>query len=442
MQIIHGSKSSYPAIAQRSKDPNTSPSSAHSPSIPNNSRELSVSKFISLAAITSVARNYAGSMQILSKIRTSTFQPAAKEASFLKASPPITNETNQSVLEHLFQKDFCSPPTVFGGKHAGKIIKNLPKKASPKAKGWTWRTCASECAKSKECEFWILPLKGDKSPCRLLTGKGAYIDKGAHLEGEKDLGCLDKKAPVLGSIKNAYYINMANNTKRRENIEAWLDQTSLTYHRVEAIKGEKKDRCIDRINEVKCRGVAGVALSNLKIIEEGDHESGTTLVLEDDVYVKDIAVLEASISLVPEDWDIIRWNCWPSKNIPKEFPWVNRYVFRTVREKEYDPAISEKSRFYGGAFAMLWKKKGLPKLKEVWSQAPYWDIDGRLTTDKLKSYCVQVGSTHLRHAPPSEEKSDIQRREDGKLISDEPQKHHKRLSLNSTHPGLNRTANG
>ena len=328
------------------------------------------------------------------------------------------NATNLDVPnkgeKHQKDNPFCAPPSVYGGSHQGTLIEILPKEASPRGTRWTWRTCASECAKRAECDFWILPLRGKETHCKLLADMGEYQEKGArHLEGVKDPGCLDVRNPVMGKLKNAYYINLAKNTLRRRNIEQWLNKTSLTYTRIEAIQGKQSDSCEKPLNEHKCRGAAGLTLSNLKIIENGDHSGGHTLVFEDDAFVRDIAVMEASLSLVPDDWDIVRWNCGKKENVPASFPWVNEFTFRSVHEGGCTPSRKNHNcQFFGGTRAMLWKNESLPKLREVWAKRPYGEIDGRLTTEKLKSYCVDIGP-FLIHRAPREEKSDIQLKLDG-----------------------------
>jgi hypothetical protein len=54
---------------------------------------------------------------------------------------------------------------------------------------------------------------------------------------------------------------------------------------------------------------------------------------------------------------------------------------------------------------MLWRDKSLPKLEEVWSKQPFSDIDCRLATDKLNSYCVNIGIGTI--SAPEGEMTDI-----------------------------------
>ena len=379
-------------------------------------RTASVSKLISLATVTAALVNTIQSLKF-SPISNDCMNPLAND--FVGGNKP----QGMPKGDHDFlspngtslEEGFCAPPTHLGGFHSGRRIALLSKDFSPSGESWTWRSCASECAKVAACEFWILPLRGKNMDCQLLADKGEYHETGMNLEGDRDPGCLDMENKVAGKLKNAYYINLAKNTQRRENIEGWLKKTSLTYHRIEAIKGDENLTCAKPIHKAKCQGVSGLAMSNIKIIDEGDHSSGATLVFEDDAIVKDVSILEASMSLVPDDWDIVRWNCWRRKNIiPASFPRINKYVFRTVYEGGCVPTQEREScKFFGGTHAMLWKNTSLAKLKDVWSQQPFKDIDDRLTTDKLNSYCIDIGNKLLSTYSPANEKSDIQVKKNG-----------------------------
>ena len=65
---------------------------------------------------------------------------------------------------------------------------------APDKKQWKWQECATECARRKpeECEYWTLQLKQDRN-CLILVGRGKYTDSGGHVEGDRDMDCLDQK---------------------------------------------------------------------------------------------------------------------------------------------------------------------------------------------------------------------------------------------------------
>ena len=305
----------------------------------------------------------------------------------------------------------CLIPTGYGGWHGGTFVAILTNED-----GWSWKACAAACASDEACEFWTLPLieNGKDTKCHLKSNKGQYHETGYQLEGNKDLNCLNPDAPVAGQeIKSIYYINLQKNKLRRQFMEQQLAKQDIPFHRVDALAGNQNHTCSGGVSEAKCRGVAGVALSNLEIIDHGDHSKGFSLVLEDDIYVNDMAILMASIGSVPKDWDIIRWNCIPEQYIPATFERINKYVFRTRHAKPCEPTPQNlMCNFYGGAYTMLWRNSSLDKLRAIWSVEPFNDIDGRLTTDQLNSYCVDVGK-QVVHQPPAQEMSDIQLDENG-----------------------------
>jgi hypothetical protein len=72
-----------------------------------------------------------------------------------------------------------------------------------------------------------------------------------------------------------------------------------------------------------CRGVIGLRMSNLYIMDYAE-TSGITMVLEDDVKVNMSLVLDA-VRAVPRDWDIIRLDCWGF--VPWNFPYVTPNIF-------------------------------------------------------------------------------------------------------------------
>jgi len=103
----------------------------------------------------------------------------------------------------------CGRYATTGWHQPGVYTAVLTPKQSPNKKGWRWQECARECARRKpdECEYWTLQLKQDRN-CLLLVNRGGYTDSGGHIEGDRDLDCLDwktwsAKSEVGGQEKNS-----------------------------------------------------------------------------------------------------------------------------------------------------------------------------------------------------------------------------------------------
>jgi len=250
----------------------------------------------------------------------------------------------------------------------------------------------------------------------------------------------------LVPIDRIYYINLAKNTKRNALMQKWLDSTTINpyypYTRVEAVVGLDNE-CPAGVTPERCRGMAGLAKTNLGILRRNRTEesaAGTkvefggnsdfagnnhnsfspeekfTLVFEDDYYVTQPLhkALEKTLRHVPDDWDIIRWDC--KGPIRSSFPVVYReeddsfVVFRAAHLNEcLNPEAEQNCLFCGSTHAMLWRHPGsdaVQKLERLWSRQPYDDIDCRLVVSPdVVGYCVNMNLG--RNEPPSDEWSDI-----------------------------------
>lgn len=183
---------------------------------------------------------------------------------------------------------------------------------------------------------------------------------------------------VITQIDRIYYINVDERRDRAEFMEWWLSWQDTPYARIPAVPAASTG-CVKRLSRPNhCRGVIGLRMSNLYIMDYAE-TSGITMVLEDDVKVNMSLVLDA-VRAVPRDWDIIRLDCWGF--VPWNFPYVTPNIFKTApRYWHVD--------YYGGTHAMIWRSDSINKIKKIWSVQPYDDIDGLLTTSELNSYCVQ-----------------------------------------------------
>ena len=193
-------------------------------------------------------------------------------------------------------------------------------------------------------------------------------------------------SPVF-TISRLYYINLQSRLDRHFFMDDWLSDQNLPYERVNAIVGPS-DVCVERLKSPeRCKGVTGVALSNIYIIDHLD-TSGISLILEDDVKVN-ISLIPNAIRDVPNDWDIIRFDCWG--HVPMSFRYVTPFIYKT----RHVSWCLWNCNFWGGTHAMLWRDKSVHKLKKIWQQKPYDDIDGRLTSNEINSYCVQKNIAQL-----------------------------------------------
>ena len=209
------------------------------------------------------------------------------------------------------------------------------------------------------------------------------------------------------TVHRIYYINLSKNTERRQLMENWLSRQPIPYERISASMGRihhPEDCVLEKQFPEQCRGISGLAKTQLDIIRN-HNTSGLTLVFEDDFVAKEPLdkLVKRTLKLVPDGWDVIRWDCWG--DAPGSFPRITpATVFRTTHERPCN-AMNEPCEFYGGTHAMMWNQESVSKLERVWSQTPYDDIDARLVTDQLNSYCVNLGIGYIDS--PLAESTDI-----------------------------------
>lgn len=207
-------------------------------------------------------------------------------------------------------------------------------------------------------------------------------------------------------IDHIYYINLDKNTQRRKNMEKWLSKLPMEYQRVSAMRGNETT-CNKHKQGERCVGLSGLAYTNLHIMNSLN-VSGLTLVLEDDFVVKNMSRLISSIQLVPDDWDVLRWDC---RTTPLQQFQRMGSVFKSGpvdRSKCTSEEETSGNCYYcGGTHVTLWREESIPKLRRVWEQQPFDDIDCRLTDWSLKTYCIQIGVGKFKK--PKYERTDIPR---------------------------------
>lgn len=192
-------------------------------------------------------------------------------------------------------------------------------------------------------------------------------------------------------IDQIYYINMDKDHKRRYVMDAWLNSTGIPYQRVPGIHGDDHS-CMSRKNGKTCFKISGLTYSNLNLLDNYNLSGNLTLVLEDDFVIKDMDKLLLSLHLLPNDWDVVRFDCWERRGYQMNFDDISTFSYRSG---PLDQRYCKPCKFCGGTHAMLWRSDNdgasLAKLREVFSRKPYNDIDCRLTDPILKSYCIDVG---------------------------------------------------
>mmetsp|Transcript_25802 Transcript_25802/g.44049 ORF Transcript_25802/g.44049 Transcript_25802/m.44049 type:complete len:361 (-) Transcript_25802:87-1169(-) len=241
-----------------------------------------------------------------------------------------------------------------------------------------------------------------RSPRQLLPHKSTKIPTHQYVL-EK---VLERHNGVMPSpstnIDRVYYINVEKNYERRFLMESWLNQTNLPFERAPGLAGQT-DSCVDEKNGPHCIGISGLIRSNFNIMDNLNTE-GITLVVEDDFVVRDMKKLILSTHLVPDDWDVLRWDCYGTQ--PPEFEWLSEFSFEVG---PLNQTFCAPCAYCGGTHAVMWRGDGdsLKKLRDVWSQQPYNDIDCRLSDPSLKSYCINVGVGEFR--APRDNRSDIKK---------------------------------
>jgi hypothetical protein len=201
-------------------------------------------------------------------------------------------------------------------------------------------------------------------------------------------------------IDHVYYSNLKKNKIRRQSMDFWMNNDPLlaaSHKRINATIGDPSiDQCVPTKNDPKrCRGLAGITRTLLGILDD-ENTTGLSLVLEDDYVITDPGLqrMEASLQLVPDDWDLIRFDCLQTEQV--HLQWVNPFVVNTSTMKvksECDRSVpNHKCWFCGGAFAMLWREESIAKLRAMWGRTPYDDVDCIVArTSSIRSYCVNVG---------------------------------------------------
>jgi hypothetical protein len=223
-----------------------------------------------------------------------------------------------------------------------------------------------------------------------------------------------KNPNTISQIDRIFYHNLDKNELRHQHMESWLSEQPIPYKRISA-QVREPDVCVpERNTPNRCRGMSGITKTLTGIIDAENTTTGVSLVLEDDVITLDDREcwdrMIESIKYVPNDWDIIRFDCWGSNNF--DLRAVNGFVLDTRRSPTtpLKSAVLDRNGdsqpFCAGAYAMLWRAASVQKLKTMWNQTPVDDADCIIAkTDYVQSYCVNIGL--FEHFYMEQELSDV-----------------------------------
>jgi hypothetical protein len=188
---------------------------------------------------------------------------------------------------------------------------------------------------------------------------------------------------VFQNMDRIYYINVDKRKDKSNFMESWLkpfsEKYSIPYQRISAKSWD--DSCNNKLDDeaamLRCRGVKGLRNSNLHIMDTYN-TTGYTLVLEDDFQILNYTRLLDGVKKVPDDWDVIRFDCW-GKPLA-EFP-TFEFGYQT-----------SKQGYCGGTHATLWRSDRLHILRKIWKypKRPSVGIDCLLADEDINSYCVQA----------------------------------------------------
>ena len=186
-----------------------------------------------------------------------------------------------------------------------------------------------------------------------------------------------------GPFARILYINMDHRMDRRKHMESWLSRESpVPYRRVRAHAGNESSQCVPgKQSPARCRGIAGLASTLVRTIDQLEGAAGDTLILEDDVYVR-VAELRRHVARVPDDWEVIRFDCFGY--VPPSFKFVEDDIFEprhirpcSARSLKLNTSYPKEAHcwFCGGTFAMLIRESSRSKLRKIWSRQPNDDPD-------------------------------------------------------------------
>ena len=227
------------------------------------------------------------------------------------------------------------------------------------------------------------------------------------LKIEKERYQQQKQPPIVDRIYFVHGHHRQSKAKQQQNLlpmRAASDgknnsssSSKIPFHPIELELGHQGG-CMPLTKNSVCIKNHAMIETLVSTIIEKKETAGYTLVLRGTYKVTNLTLLEQSISMVPDDWDVIRWDC--QGEVPSSFQHVNDHVFRsseyfpnsTIDNNKAIPCdwASGKCWYCGGSHVMLWKGTSVKKLRDLWGGDGYMDADCQLVhAPNVNSYCIQ-----------------------------------------------------
>lgn len=236
-------------------------------------------------------------------------------------------------------------------------------------------------------------------------------------------------------IDHIFYINLDQDTDKREHMDLMLNELGVKFERYSAIKPQPKDISLegqyaeffskskilearnyfgekfDHLNVEKYQlGTLGCYLSHYKLLEHIYNNCKSldrVIVLEDDAFL-DTNTINMTSSLIEkiDEWDMIR-STWSAPNklelIKYAHPLSNCYdqsmqgeIYKKIRsfQKKYPSVCPIIHTFCGGTHFQVINVNSIPKILSYLDSEVLLPIDSLYNTDKLKIYNQKLNISH------------------------------------------------
>ena len=255
-----------------------------------------------------------------------------------------------------------------------------------------------------------------------------------------DITDIDLSLPGKPKVKDhlidhIFYINLDQDTDKREHMDLMLNELGVKFERYSAIKPEPKDirfggqyaeffskskilearnyfgEKFDHIDIEKYQlGTLGCYLSHYKLLEHiyNNYKSlEHVIILEDDAFL-DASTINMTSSLIKkiDEWDMIR-STWSAPNklelIKYSHPLSNCYdqsmqgeIYKKIRsfQKKYPSICPIIHAFCGGTHFQAINVNSIPKILSYLDSEVLLPIDSLYNTDKLKIYNKKLNVSH------------------------------------------------
>ncbi|GFH61659.1 hypothetical protein CTEN210_18135 [Chaetoceros tenuissimus] len=213
------------------------------------------------------------------------------------------------------------------------------------------------------------------------------LSKVKEIKGETDNEDFNEEAARI-PIDQMFYMNYEKDIEKKQKMKDWLSwflpNRGIPFYRLPLMKG--LPYVCDFEDEEKCIRESGKVDTLLHLMQSNEYKtSGTSLILQDDIEVTHMHRLRVAANLVPNDWDVIRFDC-PIES-DNHLPNLNNYVFQTNQGRDMHP-------FLDYSRVMLLRNEKFDKIAEAINVLPRMELDAALSFEGINSYCVNVGIGH------------------------------------------------